>query len=94
MIDETGKHAAAGPALAVCLVAPALFVFDISWLGWLLAAVALVLAWIVDRRTGVASFRRGGSPSLLRDVSLIAVGLLVVSSVPLAAELDNAAMLR
>ena len=102
MIDDTGMHpsgratapSAAGPALAVCLAAPALFVFEITWLGWLLAAVALVLAWIVDRRTGVATFRRGGSPSLMRDLSLIAVGLLVVSSVPLAAELDNAAMLR
>ncbi|MGO2748377.1 MAG: hypothetical protein ACTIAO_17470, partial [Microbacterium sp.] len=67
MIDDTDMHpsgratapsapvAAAGPALAVCLAAPALFVFEITWLGWLLAAVALVLAWIVDRRTGVAS---------------------------------------
>jgi len=33
-------------------------------------------------------------PSLLRDLSLIAIGLLIVSSVPLAAELDNMAMVR
>jgi len=33
-------------------------------------------------------------PSLVRDLSLIAIGLLIVSSVPLAAELDNLAMVR
>jgi membrane protease YdiL (CAAX protease family) len=33
-------------------------------------------------------------PSLLRDLSLIAVGLLIVSTIPLKAELDNLAMLR
>ena len=53
-----------------------------------------MLAWIVDRRTGVASFRRGDAPSLLRDLSLIAIGLMIVSAVPLAAELHNTAMVR
>jgi membrane protease YdiL (CAAX protease family) len=33
-------------------------------------------------------------PSLLRDLSLIAVGLLIVSAIPLKAELDNLAILR
>ncbi|MFB7893252.1 type II CAAX prenyl endopeptidase Rce1 family protein [Microbacterium sp. NPDC056044] len=33
-------------------------------------------------------------PSLLRDLSLIAAGLLVVSAIPLKAELDNLAILR
>ncbi|TDN88497.1 CPBP family intramembrane glutamic endopeptidase [Microbacterium sp. BK668] len=33
-------------------------------------------------------------PSLVRDLSLIAVGLLIVSAIPLKAELDNLAMLR
>ncbi|MGO1850170.1 CPBP family intramembrane glutamic endopeptidase [Microbacterium sp.] len=106
MIENTDAHpsdratappapvAAAGPALILCLAAPALFVFEIAWLGWILAAVALVLAWIVDRRTGVASFRRGGAPSLLRDLSLIALGLMIVSAVPLAAELHDIAMVR
>nr|WP_119697479.1 CPBP family glutamic-type intramembrane protease [Microbacterium halotolerans] len=80
--------------MILCLAAPALFVFEIAWLGWILAAVALVLAWIVDRRTGVTSFRRGGAPSLLRDLSLIALGLMIVSAVPLAAELHDTAMVR
>ena len=38
-----------------------------------------------------ASVRR---PSILRDASLIAVGLLIVSVIPLKAELDNLAILR
>jgi membrane protease YdiL (CAAX protease family) len=33
-------------------------------------------------------------PSLVRDLSLIAVGLLIVSAIPLKAELDNVAMIR
>jgi membrane protease YdiL (CAAX protease family) len=33
-------------------------------------------------------------PSLVRDLSLIALGLLIVSAIPLKAELDNAGMLR
>ncbi|MGX5772589.1 CPBP family glutamic-type intramembrane protease [Microbacterium trichothecenolyticum] len=33
-------------------------------------------------------------PSLVRDLSLIAVGLLIVSAIPLKAELDNLAILR
>ncbi|MFT4219431.1 MAG: CPBP family intramembrane metalloprotease [Microbacterium sp.] len=40
---------------------------------------------------GEASLRR---PSLVRDLSLIALGLLIVSGIPLKAELDNLAMLR
>jgi hypothetical protein len=34
------------------------------------------------------------APSLVRDLSLIAVGLLIVSAIPLKAELDNVAMVR
>src|SRR4051794_15869952 len=33
-------------------------------------------------------------PSLVRDLSLIGAGLLIVSAIPLAAELDNPAFLR
>ncbi|HEY9309090.1 MAG TPA: CPBP family intramembrane glutamic endopeptidase [Microbacterium sp.] len=39
-----------------------------------------------------AGIRR--SPSLVRDLSLIAAGLLIVSAIPLKAELDNLAILR
>ncbi|GAA5039380.1 CPBP family intramembrane glutamic endopeptidase [Microbacterium fluvii] len=83
------------PALLVCLAAPAFFVARIPWLGWVLLAGGMLGAWLVERRAAepvaAASARR---PSLVRDLSLIALGLLVVSAIPLKAELDNAAMVR
>ncbi|QEW02555.1 CPBP family intramembrane glutamic endopeptidase [Microbacterium lushaniae] len=85
------------PALLVCLAAPAFFVLQIAWLGWILLAAGLVSAWLVERRDGTASLRRRDEdepPSLLRDLSLIALGQLIVSAIPLKAELDNMAMLR
>lgn len=77
------------PAVLVCLAAPALFVLEIPWLGWLLlvAGVGGALLWERDRVTA-------SEPSLTRDLSLIAVGMLIVSLVPLAAKLDNLAFLR
>ncbi len=77
------------PALAVCLAAPAFFVLEESWLGWALLAVGVMLAVALERRRAL-----DGSPSLVRDLSLIAIGMLIVSVIPLKAELDNAAMLR
>lgn len=83
------------PALLVCLAAPAFFVVRIAWLGWVLLAAGIVVGWVAERRTekpeAAASARR---PSLLRDLSLIALGLLIVSVIPLKAELDNLAILR
>lgn len=108
------------PALLVCLAAPAFFVLRIPWVGWLLLALGLVLAAVMERavpasrrtrpdpssrqdtpadrpNTGV-SWRLGrqdpGPPSLVRDLSLIAIGLLIVSSIPLAAELDDLSIVR
>jgi membrane protease YdiL (CAAX protease family) len=74
---------ALGPALLACLAAPAFFVVRVPWIGWMLLAAALAGAWLVSRSGG-----------LLRDLSLIAAGLLVVSAIPLKAELDDLAMLR
>ena len=95
------------PALLVCLAAPAFFVLLAPWLGWLLLAVGLVLAVFVDRRREPGAVVAAGArldtaavvrvarrASLTRDLSLIAIGLLIVSAVPLKAELDNAAMVR
>lgn len=88
------------PALLVCLAAPAFFVVQIAWLGWMLLAAALIGAWVVDRHHGVAIMpsRQSGvgkaAPSLFRDLSLIAIGQLIVSAIPLHAELDNPAFLR
>ncbi|AZS44529.1 hypothetical protein BWL13_02120 [Microbacterium oleivorans] len=77
------------PALLVCLAAPAFFVLLTPWLGWLLLAAGLALAVAFERRDVAAS-----GPSLTRDLSLIAIGMLIVSVIPLKAELDNAAMIR
>ncbi|CAL4860459.1 CPBP family intramembrane glutamic endopeptidase [Microbacterium sp. MM2322] len=77
------------PALLVCLAAPAFFVLLTPWLGWVLLAAGLALAVALEGRDAAAS-----GPSLTRDLSLIAIGMLIVSVIPLKAELDNAAMIR
>ncbi|WP_426183822.1 CPBP family glutamic-type intramembrane protease [Microbacterium sp. TWP3-1-2b2] len=77
------------PALLVCLAAPAFFVAQWTWLGWALLAAGIGTALLIERGAVTAS-----APSLTRDLSLIALGLLIVSVIPLAAELDNMAMLR
>ncbi|NLP83813.1 CPBP family intramembrane metalloprotease [Microbacterium sp. CFH 90308] len=91
------------PALLVCLAAPAFFVARIPWLGWALLAAGLLVALLLERGrsavaegVGMADAAATGirNPSLLRDLSLIAVGLLIVSAIPLEAQLDNLAFLR
>ena len=94
------------PAFLVCLAAPAFFVVRIPWIGWTLLAAGLLVAWLVRSRTddeaetARASLAaqpdgaRSRTPSLLRDLSLIALGLLIVSSIPLKAELDNLTFVR
>ncbi|GAA5211356.1 CPBP family intramembrane glutamic endopeptidase [Microbacterium kyungheense] len=94
------------PALVVCLAAPAFFVLRIPWLGWVLLAVGLAFAFVLGRKDAaarpapVAPGAGAGAaagirpPSLTRDLSLIAAGLLVVSAISLKAELDDLAMLR
>lgn len=96
------------PALLVCAAAPAFFVLEIPWIGWTLLAVGIAVAGLIERGSQAedqvvrAGARRETAdvvgvhrpPSLTRDLSLIAIGLLVVSIIPLAAELDNLAMLR
>ncbi|WAA67487.1 CPBP family intramembrane glutamic endopeptidase [Microbacterium oxydans] len=95
------------PAVLVCAAAPAFFVLEIPWLGWLLLALGVGSAWLIERGRNVedqvvrvgaqrdtASVVGVRPPSLTRDLSLIAIGMLIVSVIPLAAELDNLAMLR
>lgn len=112
------------PALLVCLAAPAFFVLQVAWIGWMLLAAGLAVAVLMARSAGARAERAARStpdhpahprqsaapgdagshfaageparrpPSLVRDLSLIAVGLLIVSVIPLKAELDNLAMLR
>ncbi len=83
------------PALLVCLAAPAFFVVRIPWIGWVFLAVGLAGAWLLER--GSIRWRRRSDEepaSLLRDLTLIALGMLIVSAIPLKAELDNLAMVR
>jgi membrane protease YdiL (CAAX protease family) len=95
------------PALLVCLAAPAFFVVRIAWLGWALLAVGMLVAWLVRARTDAEALAAQASasqapaqptgsrpPGLVRDLSLIALGLLIVSAIPLKAELDNIAFVR
>lgn len=94
------------PAVLVCAAAPAFFVVQWPWLGWVLLAVGIAVAWLLERGSADQVVRVGARketaaivgirrpPSLTRDLSLIALGLLIVSVIPLAAELDNLAMLR
>ena len=83
------------PALLVCLAAPALFVALIPWLGWLLLAAGVGLAAIVERGGVFDRLRDAASaPSLTRDLSLIAIGMMIVSAISLEAKLDTASMIR
>ena len=91
------------PALLVCLAAPAFFVARIPWLGWALLAAGLLVALLLERGRSAgaegmaipdASATGIRNPSLLRDLPLIAIGLLIVSAIPLEAQLDNLAFLR
>jgi len=95
-----------GPAALVCLAAPAFFVLGWTWVGWVLIAIGVGTAALVERRrpeNGGAVFaghrptwrigeRR--APSLARDLVLIAAGMLIVHAISLEAQLDDAAMLR
>ncbi|MET0673595.1 MAG: CPBP family intramembrane glutamic endopeptidase [Microbacterium pygmaeum] len=93
------------PAALICLAAPAFFVVRIPWLGWALLAAGMVVAWLVRGSVDAAAARARALdtaasdpgrrvPSLVRDLSLIAIGMLIVSAIPLKAELDNLAFVR
>ncbi|EPD86651.1 hypothetical protein HMPREF1529_00180 [Microbacterium sp. oral taxon 186 str. F0373] len=77
------------PAAAVCLAAPAFFVLLQPLLGIALLVIGVGAAVVLERRRVAAS-----APSLARDLSLIAMGMLVVSSISLEAKLDTLSMLR
>lgn len=77
-------------ALLVCLAAPVFFVIEQPILGFELLASGLILAWGAEHSSG-RTVRR--TPSLLRDLSLVAIGLAIVRTIPLAAELDNWSMI-
>ncbi len=77
------------PTALVVAAAPALFVLRVPWLGWVLLAAGMLVAVILERRQVAAS-----TPSLTRDLSLITIGMLIVSVIDLAAKLDDLSMVR
>ncbi|WP_323741143.1 CPBP family intramembrane glutamic endopeptidase [Microbacterium sp. VKM Ac-2870] len=77
------------PALLVCLAAPAYFVLLQPLLGAALLAVGVGSAFALERGRVAAS-----APSLTRDLSLIALGMVIVSTISLAAKLDDLSMVR
>ena len=74
--------------------APAFFVMERLALGITLLGAGLVLAWVADRGSAPESFSGRRNPSLLRDLSLIALGLGIVRTIDLAAALDTRSMLQ
>ncbi len=91
-IHPAGVRATAALAATLTvLAAPAFFVLESLWIGWALLAAGLGVAWVADRQ---AAPRAPGTPSLLRDLSLVAIGLAIVRTISLEAELGNLAMLR
>jgi membrane protease YdiL (CAAX protease family) len=92
-----------GAALLVCLAAPAFYVLLQWWLGAALLVAGLAVALAADRRHGApivgVADRRGDQagerpPGLTRDLALVAIGMLIVSSMSLEAKLDDLSMLR
>lgn len=83
-------------AILTVLAAPAFFVAEIPWIGWTLLAVGLTVAWIATHRGAAepASEASARQPSLLRDLSLIVIGLAIVRTIPLAAKLDTVSMIK
>lgn len=85
------------PAGLVIAAAPVIFAFEQRLPGYALLILGLSIAFYFDRMPGfdVARGKAGsGEASLLRDLSLIALGQFIVSLVSLHAELDNLAFLR
>lgn len=76
-------------AALVCLAAPAFFILLMPWLGGALLALGLGIATVRERGRITAS-----GPSLTRDLSLVGVGMLIVSTMSLEAKLDTASMVR
>lgn len=90
LIDSApaADHGSRSPGLipAVLLVASAvpLFALRMPWVGYPMMLAALAIAWWLDRRSRAA----GVTPELLRDLFLIAIGMAIVSSVSVAADIS------
>lgn len=84
------------------LAAPALFVFEDLASGAILLVLGLLAAWYADRGGCEAACsvpipkglpKNDRPASLLRDISLITVGLIIIRTISLEARLDNIGMI-
>lgn len=74
------------PAVLVCGAAVLLFGFMAPIAGYAMIAVGLLAAWLCDRS--------GRTERLLADLALIAIGLVIISTMSLKADLSDAGMVR
>lgn len=81
------------PALLVCLAAPAMFVLESRPLGYALLAAGVLAAWLLRARLPAVEAADGRRASLVRDLFLVAVGLVCAGAIHLEAKLDNLSML-
>ena len=73
------------PAVLVCGAAVLLFGFMVSWAGYAVLVVGLAAAWLTDRS--------GRTSRLLPDLSLIALGQVIISTISVAADISYGNML-
>ena len=73
------------PAVLVCGAAVLLFGFMVPWAGYALLVVGLAAAWLTDRS--------GRTSRLLADLSLIALGQVIISTISIAADISYGNML-
>ena len=73
------------PAVLVCGAAVMLFGFMVPWAGYALLVVGLAAAWLTDRS--------GRTSRLLADLSLIALGQVIISTISVAADISYGNML-
>ena len=73
------------PAVLVCGAAVLLFGFMVPWAGYAVLVVGLGAAWLTDRS--------GRTSRLLADLSLIALGQVIISTISVAADISYGNML-
>ncbi|MTE23068.1 CPBP family intramembrane glutamic endopeptidase [Microbacterium sp. ZXX196] len=83
-----------GPAAVVASAAVALLPFENRPVGYALLVAGVALAVVLGRAGVVAAAPRGEGSSLARDLALVALGLVIASSIPLEAQLDDASIAR
>lgn len=74
------------PAALVCGAAVLLFGFQLNLAGYGVLVVGLAIAWLVDRS--------GRTSRLLPDLALIAIGQVIISTMPLEADIAYWSMVR